>query len=553
MKHFIYILLGGLLCLTACKKNNIEEVPLERWTEDLIFDTTDSLGNYAKNFLNDTYTLLPTGYNRIGSNFAGLSTNDMLDAATDDAISSRASSNIESFTNGRISSFSVVDDAWDKNYRGIRKVNIFLANIGKVPFLKTMITEKNYWIAESRFLRAMFYFELFKRYGGVPLLGDRILTINDDLAIKRNTAEECSQYILSELEAIKDQLRPNPIQDADLGRVSKAAALALKSRLLLYLASPLYNSNNDPSKWLAAANAARDLMSLTNTIGLESVYLNVFTTRKNKEVILAFQRAPDVSVERNNAPIGYTDAVASNGLTSPTQELVDAFEMKNGKAITDPTSGYTASNPYFSRDPRFYHTIFHNGMTWVKRAVETFEGGLDKPGGIVTQTRTGYYARKFMADFSNATTYSNQTHNPIIFRFAETLLNFAEAQNEYAGPTAEVKKAIEDIRQRAGLVPFTLAANLTKDQMREVIRHERRVEMAFEEQRFWDIRRWKIAEQVMNGKLHGMKIIRTAPGVFTYTPVEAATVTFDAGKMYSYPIPYSEITKNTNLIQNQGW
>ncbi|MDR6785596.1 hypothetical protein ABIE26_004306 [Pedobacter africanus] len=553
MKHFIYILLGGLLCLTACKKNNIEEVPLERWTEDLIFDTTDSLGNYAKNFLNDTYTLLPTGYNRIGSNFAGLSTNDMLDAATDDAISSRASSNIESFTNGRISSFSVVDDAWDKNYRGIRKVNIFLANIGKVPFLKTMIAEKNYWIAESRFLRAMFYFELFKRYGGVPLLGDRILTINDDLAIKRNAAEECSQYILSELEAVKDQLRPNPIQDADLGRVSKAAALALKSRLLLYLASPLYNSNNDPSKWLAAANAARDLMTLTNTIGLESSYLNVFTTRKNKEVILAFQRTPDISVERNNAPIGYTDAVASNGLTSPTQELVDAFEMKNGKAITDPTSGYSASNPYFSRDPRFYHTIFHNGMIWVKRAVETFEGGLDKPGGIVTQTRTGYYARKFMADFSNATTYSNQTHNPIIFRFAETLLNFAEAQNEYSGPTAEVKKAIEDIRQRAGLVPFTLAANLTKDQMREVIRHERRVEMAFEEQRFWDIRRWKIAEQVMNGKLHGMKIIRTAPGVFTYTPVEAATVTFDAGKMYSYPIPYSEITKNTNLIQNQGW
>ncbi|SMD06689.1 RagB/SusD family nutrient uptake outer membrane protein [Pedobacter africanus] len=553
MKHFIYIFLGGLLCLTACKKNNIEEVPLERWTEDLIFDTTDSLGNYAKNFLNDIYTLLPTGYNRIGSNFAGLSTNDMLDAATDDAISSRASSNIESFTNGRISSFSVVDDAWDKNYRGIRKVNIFLANVGKVPFLKTMITEKNYWIAESRFLRAMFYFELFKRYGGVPLLGDRILTLNDDLAIKRNTAEECSQYILSELEAVKDQLRPNPLQDADLGRVSKAAALALKSRLLLYLASPLYNSNNDPSKWLAAANAARDLMTLTNTIGLESAYLNVFTARKNKEVILAFQRTPDISVERNNAPIGYTDAVASNGLTSPTQELVDAFEMKNGKAITDPTSGYSGSNPYFSRDPRFYHTIFHNGMTWVKRAVETFEGGLDKPGGIVTQTRTGYYARKFMADFSNATTYSNQTHNPIIFRFAETLLNFAEAQNEYAGPTAEVKKAIEDIRQRAGLVPFTLAANLTKDQMREVIRHERRVEMAFEEQRFWDIRRWKIAEQVMNGKLHGIKIIRTAPGVFTYTPIEAATVTFDAGKMYSYPIPYSEITKNTNLIQNQGW
>lgn len=553
MKHFIYILIGGLLCLTACKKSNIEQTPLEKWTDDIIFDPTDSLGNYAKNYLNDIYTLLPTGYNRIGTTFGSVTTNDMLDAATDDAIASKASSTIESFTNGRISAFSLVDDAWDKNYRGIRKVNTFLANIGKVPFLNSMIVEKNYWIAESRFLRAMFYFEMVKRYGGVPLLGDRVLTINDDLSLKRNTTEECAQYILSEIEAVKDQLRPNPVQDADLGRVSKAAALALKSRLLLYLASPQYNPGNDQAKWLAAATAAKDLMTLNSAIGLESSFINVFLTRKNKEVILGYQRTVNISVEKDNAPIGYTDAVASNGLTSPTQELVDAFEMKNGKAITDPTSGYNPANPYVGRDPRFDKTIFYNGSDWVKRKVETFEGGLDKPGGIVTQTRTGYYMRKFMADFSTATTYSNQTHNPVIFRYAEVLLNFAEAQNEYAGPTAEVKKAIEDIRQRAGLVPFALAAGFSKDQMREVIRHERRVEMAFEEQRFWDIRRWKIAEQVMNGKLHGMKIQKIPAGGFTYAPFEAASVTFDAGKMYSYPIPYSEITKNTNLTQNQGW
>lgn len=553
MKHFIYILIGGLLCLTACKKSNIEQTPLEKWTDDVIFDPTDSLGNYAKNFLNDIYTLLPTGYNRIGTTFGTVTSSDILDAATDDAISSKASSNIESFTNGRISAFSLVDDAWDKNYKGIRKVNMFLANIGKVPFLNSMIVEKNYWIAESRFLRAMFYFEMVKRYGGVPLLGDKVLGLEDDLSFKRNTTEECTQYILSEIEAIKDQLRPNPVQDADLGRISKAAALALKSRLLLYLASPQYNPGNDQAKWLAAATAAKDLMTLNSAIGLESSFLNVFLTRKNKEVILGYQRTVNMSVEKDNAPIGYTDAVASNGLTSPTQELVDAYEMKNGKAITDPTSGYNPANPYTGRDPRFDKTIFYNGSDWVKRKVETFEGGLDKPGGIVTQTRTGYYMRKFMADFSTATTYSNQTHNPVIFRYAEVLLNFAEAQNEYAGPTAEVKKAVEDIRQRAGLVPFALAAGLSKDQMREVIRHERRVEMAFEEQRFWDIRRWKIAEQVMNGKLHGMKIQKIPEGGFTYAPFEAATVTFDAAKMYSYPIPYSEITKNTNLTQNQGW
>lgn len=553
MKNFIYILLGGLLCLAACKKNNIEQTPLEKWTEDVIFDPTDSLGNYAKNFLNDIYTLLPTGYNRIGTSLGGVTTNDLLDAATDDAISSKASSTVESFTNGRISPFNTVDDAWDKNYKGIRKVNMFLANIGKVPFLKGMIIEKNYWIAESRFLRAMFYFEMLKRYGGVPLLGDRILTIDDDLALKRNTTEECAQYILSEIEAIKDQLRPNPLADADLGRASKAAALALKSRLLLYLASPLYNPSNDQAKWLAAATAAKELMSLSSTMGLESSFLNMFLTRKNKEVILAFQRAVGTTVEKDNAPVGYTDAVASNGLTSPTQDLVDAFEMKNGKAITDPASGYDSSKPYVGRDPRFDVSIFYNGSKWINRDVETFEGGLDKPGGIVTQTRTGYYMRKFMPDHSKATTYSNQTHNPIIFRYAEALLNFAEAQNEYSGPTPEVKKAIEDIRQRAGLSPFSIPSGLSKEQMRTVIRHERRVEMAFEEQRFWDIRRWKIAEQVMNGKLRGMRIMRTAPGVFTYTPYDAATVTFDAGKMYSYPIPYAETTKNTNLTQNQGW
>lgn len=553
MKHFIYILIGGLLCLTACKKSNIEQTPLEKWTEDIIFDPTDSLGNYAKNFLNDIYTLLPTGYNRIGTTLGSVTTSDVLDAATDDAISSKASSTIESFTNGRISPFSLVDDAWDKNYKGIRKVNMFLANIGKVPFLNSMIVEKNYWIAESRFLRAMFYFEMVKRYGGVPLLGDKVLGLEDDLSLKRNTTEECTQYILSEIEAIKDQLRPNPVQDADLGRISKAAALALKSRLLLYLASPKYNPGNDQTKWLAAATAAKDLMNLSSAIGLESSFINVFLTRKNKEVILGYQRTVNTTLEKDNAPVGYTDAVASNGLTSPTQELVDAFEMKNGKAITDPTSGYNPANPYAGRDPRFDKTIFYNGSDWIKRKVETFEGGLDKPGGIVTQTRTGYYMRKFLADFSTATTYSNQTHNPIIFRYAEILLNFAEAQNEYAGPTAEVKKAVEDIRQRAGLVPFALASGLSKEQMREVIRHERRVEMAFEEQRFWDIRRWKIAEQVMNGKLHGMKIQKIPAGGFTYAPFEAATVTFDAAKMYSYPIPYSEITKNTNLTQNQGW
>lgn len=545
MKRYIHAIILAAGCFTACQKNDIEKTPLNQWTEEYVFDEKDSVGDFAKGFLIETYSNLPTGFNRIGGN--------ILESASDDAIASQTSSTIERFTNGQISSFNNPDDQWAKNYTGIRRANIFLANVGKVPFKQSMITEKNYWIAEARFLRAYFYFELVKRYGGVPLLGDRVLTINDNLSVPKNTLAECVQYIINECDAVKGALRKDPISDADLGRATQAAALALKSRLLLYMASPLYNTgtltSNDP-KWKDAADAAREVMKL-NVFSLHASFSTLFTTRKNTEVILAFQRANGNDVETNNTPIGYAGPVTANGYTSPTQELVNAFEMRDGKAYTQ-SALYDANNPYLNRDPRFYLTIFHNGFKWLNRNIETFEGGKDKPGGIVTQTRTGYYMRKFMGDFTSTTVFSSQTHNFILFRYAEILLNFAEAQNEYSGPDADVYKAIEDIRRRAGLVPFALPLNLNKDQMREVIRHERRVEMAFEEQRFWDIRRWKIAETLLNGSLHGMRITK-AGTVLTYEPYEAAKVSFSAPKMYTYPISYDEITKNRSLVQNTGW
>lgn len=157
-----------------------------------------------------------------------------------------------------------------------------------------------------------------------------------------------------------------------------------------------------------------------------------------------------------------------------------------------------------------------------------------------------------MGDMSNQTSYPTQTHNFIIFRYAEVLLNFAEAQNEVAGPTAEVYKGVEDIRKRAGLIPFALKVGLTKEQMRELIRRERRVEMAFEEQRYWDLRRWKIAENVYNKPLHGMEITRNANSTFSYKVIDVSTPVFTS-RMYRYPIPYNEIIKNKNLQQNPGW
>ncbi len=539
--RYIALVIFAAITISSCSKR-YEKEPLENITEDYIWDVTDSSAIYARNFLHNIYTYLPTGFNRIDGS--------LLCAASDDAVPSQNGSTVNFLSNGGLSPVLNPDDSWARNYEGIRKANQFLANIDLVPMRDKQL--KEWWRAEARFLRSMFHFELVKRYGGIPIVSDKVFTLEDDLQVPRNTYEECVNYIVSECDDIKSKCRIDPIDDGNLGRITRGAALALKAKMLLIAASPLNNPSSDPALWKKAADAARDIVNL-NAFTLEANFANVFITRKNTEVILAYQRSQTSDVETSNAPVGYTTPV-SRGLTSPTQELVDAFGMRSGLAITDPGSGYLPNDPYRAgtRDPRFYLTVFTNGTQWLRRPVQTFEGGLDKPGGAVVQTKTGYYMRKFMGDMSNQTSYPTQTHNFIIFRYAEVLLNLAEAQNEFAGPSAEVYKAVEDIRKRAGLVPFALKAGLTKDQMREVIRNERRVEMAFEEQRYWDVRRWKIAESVYNKPLHGMQITRRPDGTFTYQVIEVSTPVF-TNRMYRYPIPYSEIIKNQNLKQNEGW
>ncbi|MGM9477113.1 RagB/SusD family nutrient uptake outer membrane protein [Pedobacter sp. GSP4] len=563
IKEIVAVLTIVIVGFSACKKPLYETEPISQ-NISYIFDKTDSLGVQAKAFLADIYFLLPNGYNRIG--------NDVLDAASDDAISSSPSSTIEYFVNGRISAVSTVDNSWDNNYKTIRKANIFLANIDVVPLNQKGL--KVYWKAEARILRAIAYFELLKRFGGVPLMGDRVLGVNDDIQLPRNTYADCLKYIVDECDALKTIARPDNTLAADeeYGRVTQGVALALKARALLYDASPLNNPNNDLAKWAAAAQAAKDVMNL-NIFSLTSAYTTVFNTRKNTEVILAYQRAVTFDLETRNAPVGYTATNASgSGYTSPTQELVDAFDMSNGRAITDPASGYNAADPYTGRDPRFYNTIFHNNAKWLSgtsatptRLVQTYDGGLDKPGSTVNvQTRTGYYMRKFLNEtFATATTYSNQTHNFPIFRYAEIILNYAEAINEAADNAVNRTEALNQLkalRLRAGIpigstsgYQHGLKTTMTQAEMREAIRHERRVEMAFEEQRFWDIRRWKIAETVLNGTLHGMQIIKNANGTFSYTRYNALNVSFDATKMYRYPIAAAEVNKNRNLTQNPGW
>lgn len=583
MKNITRFSILGLLILVistlGCKKM-IEDEPLENAEIGLVFDPTDSLGKYAEDYLNNTYSSLPTGFNRVDGN--------MLDAGSDDALPSSTSHTVQFFSNGAFNPVNLPDNTWDANYAGIRKVNIFLANIDQVPVKTPGFKQR--WKAEARGLRAMFYFELLKRWGGIPIIGDRVFELGDDVAFPRNTYQETVNYIVSELDAIMPVLlSPNSTSGYTtiyFGRFTRGAAMALKARLLLYAASPLNNTANDLAKWDLAAKAAKSIMdsvadnkfvyslstltttahytttnmaslapagaTLTNYVAGVNKFLNVFSTRYNTEIILPYLRATTTDVEANNEPVGYTRA--GLGRTNPTQELVNEFETFAGKQIAEAGSGYSLTAPYYNRDPRLAGTVSFNGLYWLTRNVETYDGGKDRPQGFGRtnsgETRTGYYLRKFMTGTTSESAYTAANHNFPIFRYAEVLLNYAEAQNEAVGPDASVYKAINDIRTRVNMP--ALPVGLNQAEMRIRIRHERRVEMAFEEQRFWDIRRWKIAETVLNGTLHGIQGTLTGTTI-TYGIVNVAPASFSANKMYLYPIPYKEISSNNKMVQNPNW
>lgn len=530
----------ALLSLTSCEQDVMTQLPVERTELTDIFNPKDREGNLVDEYVAAIYTQLPRGFNRISDN--------LLDGGTDDAVTANVNTvPVDKFKTGQWGPSDLPENPWASNYAAIRRVNVLLANIGNSGITQA---RKDSYIAQARFLRAMFYFELMKRWGGIPIVGDQVFTLDDDLSFKRNTLEETVAYILGECEAVKDKL-PTILTDAEIGRASKGAVLALKARLLLYNASPLYNPGGDLARWQAAAKASNDLIQL-NQYSLESNFGTMFTTRKNKEFILAYQQSDNSTIESLNEPPGFQRT--GQGVTNPTQDLVDAFPMKNGKLINETGSGYSATNPYANRDNRFALTIFHNGFSWLGTPLELFVGGKNnlKPGRA-TGTKTGYYMRKFMTTSGTAASYSNATHNFPLFRYAEVLLNYAEAQNEaLAAPDASVYTAINAVRTRAGITPVIANGSLTKTQMRNLIRNERRVELAFEEHRFWDIRRWKIAENVLNGQLKGMQITKSGTSL-TYQVVPVQTVFFDAARMYWYPISYTDIAKNPNLIQNQGW
>lgn len=488
--------------------------------------------------------------------------------------------------------FDRVSGMWTNFYTAIRQVNLYMKNVDRIPISKEL---KDRTVAEARFLRSYFYHKLMCYYGGVILIGDTVYDLETESTATRNTYEECVNYIVSEMNAIAPAL-PLTYTGADYGRVTRGAALALKARVLLYAASPLYNGNSsletnapiltelkndaelaklvsyptrDDSRWTKALQAAKDVASLNlyslytdNTTRPGNGFYKVFLERVNPEFIFAVMLGSNKAIELNTNP----PSRGGRFYRYPTQEMVDAFPMKNGKPITDPTSGYIENKMYENRDPRFYYSIMYNGsLYWDQRVgrqteVYTYVGanldGLKAPS-VNSGTVTGYYWRKMADEFLSATSTGTTFRCPPIFRYAEILLMMAEAQVE-TGSISEAMNQLIELRKRAGIEAgadqrYGIPANPTKEEARQLVRDERFIELAFEEHRYWDLRRWGLGYQYDGKYVHGINITRNANGTYNSKRFEVRAPRYFKINSYFFPIPNTEIAINRDIKQNPGW
>jgi len=557
MKKYIILFISAVVLFSSCVDEFLDRKMDTNYTEDQVFSSYTTMRNFGIGI----YSNLPQGFDR----FSG----GMLASATDDAAHSGGNNLIQQLGNGNWGAFGNPDDQWSALYDGVRKANLFLENSAdyRAIIVQDTVTEQGkqsyltqsndlMWLrAETHFLRAYFYFELLKRYGGVPIITE-VLDEDSNFDYSRNSFDEVLTYIESEIELAIPDLRDTWSGfDGDrlIGRATQGAALALKSRVLLYAASPLNNSSNDQSKWVRAADAAYEVIAL-GQYSLVDNYRNMFREITNSEIIFGRIYGASNGLERNNYPIGFNGAI---GGTNPSQNLVDAYETMNGLSITE-DSEYDPQNPYVNRDPRLQMSILTNDSDYKGRKIESFRDGFDGYGKA-RATKTGYYMKKFIDEGLDLLQNRSSVHTWIYFRYAEVLLNYAEAMNEAYGPDAiaeglpmSAREAINSVRQRSG-VTMPDIESASSNEMRERIKNERRVELVFEEHRFWDLRRWKDAVEALSKPIRIAVIQKNADETFTFSYQQAEERTF-LEQMYLYPIPADELNKaGGSLQQNPNW
>lgn len=558
----IYLLLASVIGIAGCKKDILSVVPTDRLSTATIESDTAVFEAYVTNryigvkLQDKEGEGTPPGF---GRSFEY----SMMSSMTDESIYNNDDATWL-IQRGQLApeNLGSLGTIWGRSYRSIRECNYALSILPKLPFSPE---HKSHIEGELDFIRAFRYHDLIRNYGGVVLMGDKVTSLTDNLQdpelFKRASIKESIDYAVAQCDAAAAKLPIDNDGSWLLGRATKGAALALKSRLMLYAASPLYNAGT----WADAVTAAQAVISMHKYGIYTGGYDKLFLTNETNETIFARYYAKNdnhVHLEIANGPNGY----GGWGGNLPMQNLVDDYEMANGKVITATGSGYDPTHPYDNRDPRFDLTVLHNGSLYRGQKVETFiPGGKDSKDGPDNwnTSKTGYYLRKFMNDaYPLQNPWGNAGFQPwIYFRYAEILLNFAEAANEAYGPdvvptgsTLSARTAIDLVRSRPGVNMPDLPTGLSQTAMRTAVRYERRVEMAFEEQRFYDVRRWKIADVTENKPAGGIIVTKNGDGSFTYTPKIALDGRSFADKHYWLPIPRAEIqASNNQLEQNSGY
>ena len=553
----IFSILSAALLLASCNFLDFDESSSQYSREDMY----KTYSNIQK-MLTNIYGYMPNkDIADVGS--------ALRDCGSDDAEYADPESSVQRFTNGNWSPLQTVDDKWTL-YNGIRSANEFLESIQTVDLTMYQYDTKyqrwlehlEYYPYQARVLRAYFFFELARRYGDIamPLT---MLTAEEANTIEKTPFDQVIDFIARECEECASHLPKTYVGmlDDEIGRVTNGFALAVKAKALLYAASPLHNPNGDKAKWREAALAAKEI------IDLEQYELDPGEKANNylsPEVIMAIARSESQSFERYNFPVRFTEGErTSMGGSYPTQNLVDAFQTAAGYDITLGANGWETSdpdfdlsNPYAGRDPRFARAILANGMPFKGSVIETFVGGRDYSATRAELgTVTGYYLRRYIQETTSFTPENTVTnkHQWIVYRYAEALLSFAEAANEALGSPTDASlglSALDAINQVRANAQMPDIEATSYQAFQDAVRREWRVEFAFEDHRFWDIRRWNIGQNVM-GQIDGVEIVKSG-SEFSYKRKMVETRIWSA-KMNLYPIPQAETFNNPNLTQNTGW
>lgn len=528
----------AILAIAGCKKLDI--APTDRFS-DLTFWTVDVNVNNA---LNNNYSLL---YNS--------SLYFEPEALSDNAYSPSGDLNLIASGNATSLTAKFAGD-WASYYRTIKSVNIFLENVDQNKTLPAATIAR--MKAENQFMRAFALFNLSKWYGDVPL-PDRDLTPEEAQVIPRTPKAAVSDYIIAQLEAAIPNLpSKDQLPASENGRITKGAALALQMRTLLY-------QGNKMAEVVAVCEKLINNQSTYGTYALTPSYSALFsdpaTNKNNSESILSLQYVPTVRTWQNFWDFAPRTVGGRVSAMAPTQELVDDYIMLNGRGIRESGSGYVESSPYDNRDPRLTATVVYDRYSWVnpnnttktiyiRPGSDPVQPGLDEYSpGSQSASATGYYWRKYFDPIALSSFVSG--NNLHLFRYAEVLLTYAEAKNSLGQMDAAVwAKTIGALRSRAGFTDPG-ALSFPSGDLTNVIRRERRAELAMEGLRVDDIRRWKVAETTMNGFAHGARFAtdQSVDGGYIRTQQRK----FNPQRDYLWAVPSSEIGLNKNLTQNPGY